>query len=84
MFTEDRRFILRVSLEASFPPDYDGESDQYQWLREWDGEIKGEVVKAVFAVLRRYPEWAARVRNRGMSEQDEIEIVMSRNFGSGG
>jgi hypothetical protein len=82
MFREDKTFTLRVSLEATFPDDYDGDDDQYQWLREWDGAIKGEVLKAVFAALRRYPGWTARVRNRGMSEQDEIEIVLSWNSGS--
>jgi hypothetical protein len=33
-------------------------------------------------VLRRYPGWTARVRNRGISERDEIEIVVSKNFGA--
>ena len=82
MFKEEKTFVLRVSLEAAFPEEYDGDEDQYQWLREWDGAIKGEMVRAVFAVLRRYPGWNARVRNRGMSEQDEIEIVLSKDFGA--
>ncbi|MEW6681495.1 MAG: hypothetical protein AB1451_01020 [Nitrospirota bacterium] len=82
-FKEEKTFTLRVSLEAAFPEDYDGDDDQYQWLREWDGAIKGEVLRAVFAALRRYPGWTARVRNRGMSEQDEIEIVLSKDFEAG-
>jgi hypothetical protein len=82
LFTEEKAFTLRVSLEATFPEDYDGDDDQYQWLREWDGAIKGEVLRAVFAALRRYPGWTARVRNRGMTEQDEIEIVLSKDFGA--
>ncbi len=80
MFREDKTFTLRVSLEAAFPEDYDGDDDQYQWLREWDGAIKGEVLRAVFAALRRFPGWTARVRNRGVSEQDEVEIVLSKDF----
>lgn len=82
MFKEEKTFTLRVSLEAAFPEDYDGDDDQYQWVREWDGAIKGEVLRAVFAALRRYPGWTARVRNRGISEQDEIEIVLSKDFGT--
>lgn len=82
MFREEKTFTLRVSLEAAFPEDYDGDEDQYQWLREWDGAVKGEVLRAVFAALRRYPGWNARVRNRGKSERDEIEIVLSKDFGS--
>lgn len=81
MFTEDKTFTLRFSLEAAFPETYDGEDDQYQWLREWDGAMKGDVLKAVFSALRRHPGWNTRVRNRGMSEQDEIEIAMSKDFG---
>jgi hypothetical protein len=82
LFTEEKTFTLRVCLEAAFPEGYDGDADQYQWLREWDGAMKGEVLRAVFTALRRYPGWAARVRNRGMSEQDEIEIVLSKDVGS--
>jgi hypothetical protein len=38
--------------------------------------MKGEVIKAVFAALRRHPSWTAHVRNRGVSAADEIEIVV--------
>jgi hypothetical protein len=79
MFTEEKTFLLRFSLEAAFPEDYEGEADQYQWVREWEGGMKADVIKAVFSALRNRPGWSARVRNRGMSEQDEIEIVLSRD-----
>jgi hypothetical protein len=81
MYTEDKTFILRFSLEAGFPADYEGEEDQYQWLGEWEGAMKREVLRVVLTVLRRYPGWTARVRNRGISERDEIEIVVSKDFG---
>jgi hypothetical protein len=81
VFTEEKTFTLRFSLEAAFPEHYDGDDDQYQWVGEWDGAIKGEVLKAVFSALRRHPGWSARVRNRGKSEQDEIEIAMLKDFG---
>lgn len=79
MFTEEKTFLLRFSLEAAFPEDYEGEADQYQWVREWEGGMKADVIKAVFSALRNRPGWSARVRNRGMSEQDEIEIVLARD-----
>jgi hypothetical protein len=41
--------------------------------------MKGDVLKAVFSALRNRPGWSARVRNRGTSDQDEIEIVLSRD-----
>ncbi|MFZ5862866.1 MAG: hypothetical protein ACOYXR_08510 [Nitrospirota bacterium] len=79
MFSEDKTFTLRFSLEAAFPDDYDGDDDQYQWVREWESGMKADVLKAVFSALRNRQGWTARVRNRGMSDQDEIEIVLSRD-----
>lgn len=81
MFPEEKTFMLRFSLEAAFPSDYEGEEDQYQWLEEWEGAMKGEVLRTVLTVLRRYPGWIVRVRNRGISEREEIEIVVSKDFG---
>jgi hypothetical protein len=84
MFTEEKTFLLRFSLEAAFPDGYDGDADQFQWAREWEGGMKGEVLQAVFSALRRRSGWTARVRNRGTSEQDEIEIVLSRDVSGPG
>jgi len=76
---EEKTFTLRVSLEVHFPDAYDGDEDEYAWLREWETEMKGELVKAVFASLRRHPSWQVRVRNRGISERDEIEVVVAKH-----
>ncbi len=76
---EDKTFTIRVSLEVDFPDKYDGDEDQYAWLREWESEMKGDLVKAVFASLRRHSSWHVRVRNRGISERDEIEVVVAKH-----
>lgn len=76
MFQEEKTFTLRFSLETSFPDDYEGEQDNYVWLKEWEQGVKPDLLKAVFECLRRHPAWAARVRNRGLSPLDEIEIAM--------
>lgn len=80
MFKEEKEFNLRFSLEAQFPEDYDGEEEGYLWLNEWETSVKPELLKLIFASLRRHPRWNAHVRNRGASPENEIEIVMIKDF----
>jgi hypothetical protein len=80
MYQEDKTFTLRFSLEASFPDDYEGEVDNHNWVSEWEGHIKPELLKALFESLRRHQSWKTHVRNRGKSPADEVEIVLARDF----
>ena len=83
MYQEEQSFKLRFSLEVRFPDEYDGEDDEMGWLKQWETQVKPEIVKSVFQALERYPDWAARFRNRGMDATDEIEIVLEKIvFGS--
>ena len=72
--------MLRFSLEARFPEDYEGEDDDYAWLKRWEGQIKPEILKSIFALLRRHPDLKAHIRNRGISAEDEVEIVIEKDF----
>ena len=80
MYQEEKTFVLRFSLEASFPDDYDGEDDHMAWVREWESDIKPGMLKQIFEALRRHPAWTSHVRNRGLASTDEIEIVLARDF----
>lgn len=80
MFHEDKTFTFRFSLEARFPEDYDGDDDNLGWLREWEKQIKPELLKVVFDSLRRHYSWKVHVRNRGISPLDEIEVAMEKDF----
>ena len=80
MYQEEKTFTLRFSLEASFPDDYNGDEDSKAWVREWEAQIKPQVLKQVFVALREHPAWSSHVRNRGISPVDEIEIVLERDF----
>lgn len=80
MFQEESTFTLRFNLEASFPEEYEGDDDHHAWVREWEAQVKPEVVKAVFDTLRRFPTWSSHVRNRGRSPRDEIEVVLHKDF----
>jgi hypothetical protein len=79
MFREEKTFILRFSLEAEFPLDYDGEADDLRWLGEWEGSIKPLLLKSIFTTLHQQPGWTAHIRNRGLSALDEIEVAMVKD-----
>ena len=80
MFHEEKAFTFRFNLEATFPEDYDGQEDEYGWLRDWEARVKPELLKTIFESLRRYPSWSVHIRNRGKSPNDEIEIAMTKDF----
>jgi hypothetical protein len=80
MVREEKTFIFRFSLEASFPDDYEGEQDNHVWLQEWERLVKPELLRVVFESLRRHPTWKTHVRNRGLSPLDEIEIAMEKDL----
>lgn len=85
MFREEKTFVLRFSLEARFPEEYAGEEDGYAWVKRWESEIKPEILKGIFAQLRRQIDLKSYVRNRGRSAEDEIEIVIEmRSLGKPG
>jgi len=80
MYQEDKTFTLRFSLEAQFPDDYEGDDDYHAWVQNWERQIKPDLIKTVFESLRRTPEWKAHTRNRGKSSDEEIEIVLERDY----
>jgi hypothetical protein len=80
MYQEEKTFVLRFTLEASFPDEYDDDDDHLAWVRQWESDIKPAMLKQVFDSLRRHPAWTSHVRNRGCASTDEIEIVLERDF----
>lgn len=80
MYQEEKTFRLRVTLEASFPDEYEGEEDESNWIREWETRMKPQLIKSVFDSLRQQRGWSSHIRNRGISPSDEIEIVVSKDF----
>jgi hypothetical protein len=83
METREKTFLLRFSVQAEIP-DALWERDDFEedaWLDEWEVALKPAIIRAVFTQLRAVPGWSARVRNRGVSPLDEIEIVVTRRLG---
>jgi hypothetical protein len=81
MDRREKTFVLRFTLEAEIPRALleDEEFEEDAWLDEWESALKPGLIRAVFAQLRA-PGWSARVRNRGISPLDEIEIVVNRRL----
>lgn len=84
MQSEERSFVLRLSIDAELPDELleDDDFDERSWIAEWDGRVRPAVVRAVFQVLRSFPGWSAHARSRGAAPEDEVEIVVRRSFGS--
>ena len=82
MFQEEKTFHIRFNLEAKFPEDYDGDEDDYAWMRDWEIRVKPDLLKVIYNELRRYPSWSTHVRNRGMATTEEVEIALVKEFSS--
>jgi hypothetical protein len=82
MESKEKTFTLRFSLLADIPDELwqDEDFEEDAWLDEWEAGIKPALVRVVFAHLRTFPGWQARIRNRGISPADEIEIVLERTL----
>src|SRR5262245_50847876 len=79
MLTPEKTFLLRFSLQAELSDDSDEDDDEY--LKEWEGQLKPAVIRAVFQTLRTHPRWEAHVRNRGIASEYEVEVVVTRKPG---
>ena len=80
MVREEKTFNLRLTLEAEFPDDYEGDEDEYKWVNEWEQDLKPAILKLIFDSLRKHSSWKAHVRNRGAYPLDEIEIALVKSF----
>ena len=82
MYKIEESFRLRFSLEIEISDECleDDDFEEDSWRAEWDGDLKPRVVRAVFDALRESPEWTTRVRNRGISSGDEVEVVVTRRY----
>lgn len=82
MHTTQEGFLLRFSLEVEISDERleDDDFDEGVWRAEWERELKPRLLRAVFDALRESPQWASHVRNRGISSEDEVEVVLRRTY----
>lgn len=77
--TEEREFTFRVVLRASFPEDYDGDDDGYEWAREIPG-VQKALLSALTEMAARDKRFALRFGNRGRAPEDEVVLVLDRDY----
>lgn len=76
---EEREFTLRLVLRATFPEEYEGDLDGYEWAGELPA-LTGEVLGAVVQVLTRNTRWKLHGGNRGRSSEEEVTLVLERRL----
>lgn len=76
---EERDFTLRIETQARFGADYQGDDDGFAWVPELR-VVLADVVQAAVRAVGAHPGWTVRTRNRGRSSDDEVILVLERNF----
>ena len=78
----EESFRLQFSLEVEISDERleDDDFEEDAWRAEWERDLKPRLVRAVFEALRESPEWTTHVRNRGISTEDEVEVVVARRY----
>lgn len=74
---EERELTIRIHLSASFDPDYEGDEDGYAWYARFERELKPELTRALFGVLRSHPRFKALPAPRGGDPDAVLEIDLS-------
>ena len=79
MHTEEKEFTVRLEMRASFPDDYEGDADGRAWTADLPS-LQGAVLAAVVQTLQRHPGWKIRPGNRGRSSDDEVTLIVEKQF----
>ena len=74
--SEEKEFVLRFSLSARFAEQEDSEEDGYAWVRRWEEQVKPAVLRAVVRELQTQRGFGFHVRNRGLAQTEEVELVL--------
>jgi hypothetical protein len=77
-YVEEKEFVLRLEARVSFPDDYQGEEDGFEWEASFRA-LAAEVVRAATHALASHPTWTLRPRNRGRSTGEEVTLVLERS-----
>lgn len=75
-YREERELVIRLHLSASFEAGYDGDDDGYAWHREFDAEVRPELVRALVRVLSAQGRYRITPINRGLDAHEELELTV--------
>jgi len=79
MHVEDKEFLIRFELRASFPDDYQGEEDGYAWTSAFP-PLAQALIGALARTVAAHPGWRIRPTNRGRSSDDEVSFILERQI----
>lgn len=79
-YREERTYTIELRLSASFPEDYEGEEDGFEWHAHFDRVVRPRVARAVIEALRTDPGWKITPTSRGESESDRLELTVERKI----
>lgn len=77
-YREERALVIRLHLSASFDEAYEGDDDGYVWHREFDSEVRPELVRALVRVLAAHGKYRITPINRGLDAHEELELAVER------
>ena len=77
MHVEDKEFVIRFELRASFPDDYQGDDDGYAWTTAFR-PLAQALIQAVARTVAAHPGWHIRPTNRGRSSEDEVSFILEK------
>lgn len=77
-YREERELVIRLSLSAEFPEDYEGEDDGFTWYRDFDANVRPALLRELLRALTREGRFKVTPVNRGLDAHQELEIQVER------
>jgi hypothetical protein len=77
-YREERTYTVQLRLSATFPDDYEGDADGYEWHAHFDRVVRPKIARAVIDTLLADGSWKITPASRGQSESDHLELLVER------
>ena len=73
-YVEERELVIRLHLRAEFPENYEGERDGYEWYRDFDTNVRPELLRELLQLLTSQRGYRVTPLNRGLDTHEELEL----------
>ena len=77
-YREERTYAVQLHLSATFPDDYEGDDDGYEWHAHFDRVVRPKIARAVIDTLLADGGWKITSATCGESESDHLELLVER------
>ena len=75
-YKEEREFVIRLRLSATFAEDYQGEDDGFAWHERFDKRVRPELVRELARILTDKGHFKITPVNRGIDAHEELEMLV--------